>query len=198
MDLANFFSSDIYSWVVLPLFIFFARVFDVTLGTLRIIFLSRGKRFIAPLLGFFEVFIWIVAVSQLVRNLSNIAGFLAYAAGFAAGNYIGLWIEDRLALGTLSIRTIMTRDSTELVKKLHEGGYGVTAIDAHGSVGDVKVIYTIIKRKDLPHVLSIIHDIVPKAFLSIEEVRSAAEGIFPPSKNRFSDTLRFLVRGLRK
>jgi uncharacterized protein YebE (UPF0316 family) len=76
---------------LLPLFIFSARVLDVTLGTLRIvIFLSRGRRYLAPALGFFEVFIWIVAVSSLVRNLSNIAGFLAYAAGFAAGNYIGL------------------------------------------------------------------------------------------------------------
>jgi uncharacterized protein YebE (UPF0316 family) len=188
---------DIFIWVVMPIFIFFARVLDVTIGTLRIIYLSRGKRYIAPLLGFFEVFIWIVAVSSLVQNMSNLAGFLAYAAGFAAGNYIGLLIENKLAIGTLSVRIITVKEAELMVKTLHECGYGVTAIDAKGSTGKVKVIYTIIKRKDLQHVIDIIKNLNPKAFFSVEEIRSASEGIFP-QRTHNKGYLRLLTRGLKK
>lgn len=198
MDLTNWFSQDVITWVLLPLFIFLARVFDVTLGTMRIIFISRGKRSLAPLLGFFEVFVWIIAVSQLVTNLSNIAGYLAYAAGFAAGNYVGMVIEDRLALGTLSVRIITVREADELAKRLHDEGYGVTAIDAQGANGRVKVIYTIIKRKDLAEVVSIIKSLNPRAFFSVEEIRSASEGIFPPTRQTYSHFSRFFQRGLRK
>jgi uncharacterized protein YebE (UPF0316 family) len=195
MDLTQWFSQDVITWVLLPLFIFLARVFDVTLGTMRIIFISRGKRYLAPILGFFEVFVWIIAVSQLVTNLSNIAGFLAYAAGFAAGNYAGMVLEDRLALGMLSVRIITVKEADDLARRLHEEGYGVTAIDALGATSRVKVIYTIIKRKDLPQVVSIIKSLNPKAFFSVEEIRSASEGIFPPSSKH---SRRFFLRGLRK
>ena len=74
-----------YAWVVLPLIIFIARIFDVTLGTIRIIFVARGKRNLAPVLGFFEVLIWIVVISQLVQNLESFTAYIGYAAGFAAG-----------------------------------------------------------------------------------------------------------------
>lgn len=195
MDLTQWFSQETITWVLLPLFIFLARVFDVTLGTMRIIFISRGKRFLAPVLGFFEVFVWIVAVSQLVTNLQNIAGFFAYAAGFAAGNYVGMVLEDRLALGTLSVRIITVREADDLARRLHDEGYGVTAIDAQGSTGRVKVIYTIIKRKDLPQVVSIIKSLNPRAFFSVEEIRAASEGIFPPARRGPS---RFIRHGLRK
>jgi uncharacterized protein YebE (UPF0316 family) len=189
---------DYYSWVVLPFLIFAARVVDVSLGTLRIIFLSRGKRYLAPILGFVEVLIWIIAVSQLVNNLSNIAGFLAYAGGFAAGNYIGLLIESKLALGMLSIRIITIKNTADLVEQLHSAGYGVTAIDAEGFTGKVKVLYTIINRKDLDDVLAIIRSKIPQAFLSIEEVRSASEGIFRHRDPGWRQQLRVIMRGLRK
>jgi uncharacterized protein YebE (UPF0316 family) len=198
MVLTNWFSQEVITWVLLPLFIFFARVFDVTLGTMRIIFISRGKRYLAPILGFFEVFVWIIAVSQLVTNLSNIAGFLAYAAGFAAGNFVGMVLEDRLALGTLSVRIITVREADELAKKLHDEGYGVTAIDAQGATGRVKVIYTIIKRKDLLQVVAIIKSLNPKAFFSVEEIRAASEGIFPQPRHSYKHFSRFFQRGLRK
>jgi uncharacterized protein YebE (UPF0316 family) len=188
---------DLFIWVVMPIFIFLARVLDVTLGTLRIIYLSRGKRYIAPALGFFEVFIWIVAVSSLVQNMSNIAGFLSYAAGFAAGNYIGLLIENKLAIGTLSVRIITVKESDLMVKTLHHCGYGVTAIDAKGSTGKVKVIYTIIKRKDLQDVIDIIKSLNPKAFFSVEEIRTASEGIFP-QRTHNKGYMRLLTRGLKK
>ncbi|HEX2991004.1 MAG TPA: DUF5698 domain-containing protein, partial [Anaerolineales bacterium] len=90
---------DWFTWVILPLIIFLTRVLDVTLGTLRIIFISRGRKYLAPLLGFIEVLIWITVVSQIIGGASNFAAYFAYAAGFAVGNYVGMWIEERLAIG---------------------------------------------------------------------------------------------------
>jgi uncharacterized protein YebE (UPF0316 family) len=174
--------AELYAWVILPILIFLARVADVTLGTLRIIFISRGRRQLAPILGFFEVLIWIVAIGQLVQNLGSVTSYLGYAAGFAAGNFIGMLIEDRLAIGTLVVRAIVPHGGDELMQRLHDAGYGVTGLDAHGSTGPVKLVYTVVKRKHLKDVTRIIHDVTPKAFLTIEDVRAAEEGVFPPVK----------------
>ena len=106
----EFLSSGLFSWVVLPLIIVFARVIDVTLGTLRIIFVSRGDRTIAPILGFFETLIWVVVISQIMQNLNNPMTYIAYALGFALGNYIGISVEDKLAIGHLVVRIFVTKD----------------------------------------------------------------------------------------
>lgn len=177
----------VYAWVVLPILVFLARVTDVSLGTLRIIFIARGRRKLAPLLGFFEVLIWIVVVSQVMQNLHSPLAFIAYAAGFATGNYVGMRIEDKLAIGTLVVRVIVPHDAAPLMAQLSTAGYGVTSVDAHGSAGQVTVIYTIVKRKDLRNVMTIIQDTHPKAFTSVEEVRSTHEGIFPARTRRFPD-----------
>ena len=171
---------DWHTWVILPLLIFCARIADVTLGTLRIIFVSRGKKQVAPFLGFVEVFIWITVVSQVVGGANNIMAYLAYAAGFAAGNFVGLQVEDKLAIGTLVVRVILAHGSDELAKERHEAGYGVTSVDAHGASGPVRLIYTVVKRKDLPLVTAIIHRTHPHAFVAVEDVRSTEEGVFPP------------------
>lgn len=178
MDLT--FLSSLAGTVWLPVLIFFARVFDVTIGTLRIIFIARGKKYVAPLLGFFETFVWIVVVSQIVRTISGIWSFVGYAAGFAAGTLVGMFVEEHLAIGTLIVRTILPGSTSELVSRLHEAGFGVTYFPATGSHGQVTIIYTVIKRRDLDKVVSTIHTLHPRAFLSIEQVASAQEGIFPP------------------
>jgi uncharacterized protein YebE (UPF0316 family) len=177
---SQFLDSALVTWVVVPLLIFAARVMDVSLGTMRIIFLSRGKRIIAPALGFFEVLIWLLAMRQIMQNLNNPVTYIAYAAGFATGNFVGIYLESRLAIGTLIIRLITPKDTGELIAHLHSAGYGVTSVDGQGAVGRVKLIYIIIKRKDLADVVEIITRCHPKAFLSIEEIRSASEGVFPP------------------
>jgi len=162
----------------LPILVFFARVLDVTLGTLRIIFIGKGKRLLAPMLGFVEVFIWIVVVSQLVRNVSTLIGYLAYAAGFAVGNYVGMVIENRLAIGTLIVRAIVAGETETLVRSLKEAGYGVTLFDALGSNGPVKVIFTVIKRKELVDVAHLLQASHPHVFYTVEEARLASEGVF--------------------
>jgi uncharacterized protein YebE (UPF0316 family) len=174
-----------YEWLGLPLIIFIARVIDVGLGTLRIIFTSRGKRHLAPLLGFVEVFIWVAIISQITRTATGIPAYFAYAAGFAVGNYVGMKIEDRLALGKVVVRMILSDGGEQVAHALHEAGFGATVVDGQGANGQVKLVYTIVHRRDLPDVTGIINRIHPRAFLSVEEVRSSQEGIFPKDEGRF-------------
>lgn len=183
---------DWYGWVVLPFIVFLARFVDVSLGTVRIIFLSRGRKYLAPLLGFVEVLIWITVVSQIVRGAQNAAAYLAYAAGFAVGNYVGMLIEERLAIGTLVIRVILSQDGAQLVDRLRTKGYGATYVDGHGASGPVVLVYTVVMRKELSHVMSLIHEVHPKAFFTVEELRSVQQGIFPV---RSASTLDRVIAG---
>lgn len=171
---------DWYTWVVLPLIVFLARVTDVTLGTMRIIFVSRGRKIIAPLLGFVEVFIWITVVSQIVGSAkNNFIAYFAYAAGFAVGNYFGMVLEDKLAIGTLVIRAILPQNGDALIRRLRDDGYGVTRVDGYGGSGPVILIYTIVMRREFEQVVNIIQEVTPKAFFTVEELRSVQQGIFP-------------------
>ncbi len=169
----------IISLVAVPMFIFFARICDVTIGTMRIIFVARGMKMVAPILGFIEVFIWIIAIGQIFQNLTNPLNYLAYAAGFGTGNYVGMLIEERLAMGLSLIRIITPRDATDLINYLRAAGYGVTVLDAQGKQGPGKVIFSVIKRKNIRDVENAIHEFAPKAFYSVEDIRRAAEGTFP-------------------
>lgn len=175
----SFLDSAAYVWFVLPVMVFFARVTDVTLGTLRIIFISRGRRNLAPLLGFVEVFIWITIVSQIVSHAHNFLAYLAYAAGFASGAFVGMYIEGRLAMGTQVVTAIIQGEAVILIDHLHSAGFGVTCVDGQGANGPVTLVYTIVPRRNLDQVLGIIHQTHPRAFLSIQDVRSTQEGIFP-------------------
>jgi uncharacterized protein YebE (UPF0316 family) len=180
---------DWYTWAILPLIVFLARVTDVTLGTMRIIFISRGRKILAPLLGFVEVFIWITVVSQIVGSAkNNFPAYFAYAAGFAVGNYFGMVLEDKLAIGTLVVRAILPKHGNELAGRLREAGYGVTFVDGHGGSGPVVLIYTIVLRKELGQVVEIIHSTAPKAFFTVEELRSVQQGIFPVRNAPRQDT----------
>lgn len=178
------FDSPFLQWVILPALIFTARIIDVTLGTLRIIFISRGKRFLAPLMGFFEVLIWLLAIGQIFKNLENPACYIAYAAGFAGGSYIGMTIENRLAIGLQIVRIITKFFVPEMIEKLKDHGYGLTILQGEGAVGPVTVIFTIVKRKDLPEFVGLIHAVNPKVFYTVEDVRMAKEGIYPLGKPR--------------
>lgn len=180
-----FLNSDLFAWVILPILIFIARVIDVTFGTIRIIFISKGEKFLAPLFGFFEIIVWLFAIGQIMQNLTNLTYYFAYAGGFATGNFVGMFIEEKMAMGTLVIQIITKKDSSKLIEALKLKNYGITIVDAQGATGDVKIIFTVIKRKNVGDVVCMIKEFNPKAFFSIEEVRMAREGIFPTSKNRF-------------
>jgi uncharacterized protein YebE (UPF0316 family) len=197
----SFLSPEIVTYAVLPFMIFCARICDVTLGTIRVIFISKGIKFLAPMIGFFEVIIWLLAIGQVMNNLTNIVAYIAYGAGFASGTFIGMLIEEKISLGLTSVRIITKEDPMELMKYLRSHDYGVTSIDGEGATGKVKMVFTIIKRQDLPHVVGIIQQFHPNAFYSIEEVKTVAEGVFPEKHPRgfgiFSwiDSLRFYRKG---
>ncbi|TYQ16854.1 UNVERIFIED_CONTAM: uncharacterized protein YebE (UPF0316 family) [Acetivibrio alkalicellulosi] len=178
--ISELFNNEIYAWVILPLLIFISRILDVSIGTMRIIFLSRGKRKIAPVLGFFEVIIWIFVMGQVMQNLNNILCYVAYAGGFATGTYVGMIIEEKLAIGMLVVRIIVVRDECQIKDRLSNAGFGVTEVDAHGKTGEVKIIYSVIKRKDLDEVVGIINKCNSKAFYSIEDARNVSQGVFRP------------------
>jgi uncharacterized protein YebE (UPF0316 family) len=179
MNLDFIFHSEWFKWVILPALIFFARIMDVTIGTIRIMFVSKGHRLMSPLLGFFEVLIWLLAIGQIMQNLSNVFCYIAYAGGFATGNWIGITIEEKLAYGKFIVRMIVKEDASGMVIALKKRGFVVTRVDAHGSQGKVDLVYTIIERSDLDHVIDTVETHNPRAFYSIEDTRLVNEGIFP-------------------
>jgi len=174
---------DYFSWIILPLLIFVARLGDVTMATLRHIFVSKGFKKIVPILGFFEVLIWLIAMRQVFSHLDNLACFLAWAAGFSAGTYLGMYIEERLAMGTQIIRIITADDIMPLIDALKKRNQGVTIVDGHGAVGPVKLIFTIVKRTNKAQVIELIHAHTPNAFYSIEDVKGSEHGVFADNGN---------------
>ncbi|MGL5890246.1 MAG: DUF2179 domain-containing protein, partial [Bacteroidia bacterium] len=139
-------SDDLLNWVIIPLLIFISRLGDVTLATLRNIFISKGFRKIVPFIGFFEVLIWLIAMKQVMSHVDNVLSYVAWAGGFSAGTYVGMRIEERLALGTQVIRIITNQLSPELIDALREANHGITVVDAEGSKGPVKMIFSVVKR----------------------------------------------------
>jgi uncharacterized protein YebE (UPF0316 family) len=169
----------------------------VTLGTIRIIFVSRGMKVLAPILGTFEITIWLFAIGQIMQNLSDLGCYLAFASGFTVGNFLGVLLEKRLAIGTLVVRTITNRDAGGLIERLKAGGYGVTILDAQGATGPVKLVFTVIKRKELPNVIAHIKAFDPKTFYSVDEIQSAESGVFPTDRRRGLGALPGLRRVFR-
>jgi uncharacterized protein YebE (UPF0316 family) len=153
--------------------VFLAELCVVTIGTIRVIFVARGRKLLAPVLGFFEIVIWLFAIGQIMKNLSDIGCYIGFAAGFTLGNFLGVFIEARLALGNLLIRIITHRDARELIDTLRASRYGLTCIDAAGATGPVKVIFTVIPRRELAQVVELIRAFDPETFYSVEEVQHA-------------------------
>jgi uncharacterized protein YebE (UPF0316 family) len=197
-SLAVLSESHIYPWVILPLLIFLARICDVTLGTIRLIFVSRGFKYLAPLIGFFEILIWIVAIGQIMQNLSNPICYLAYAGGFASGNYIGIVIAEKMSLGIVLIRVITQKEADILLDRLRAKDYGVTSVDGEGGGGPVQIIFTIVPRRDVSTVVALVKEFNPRAFYSIEEVGFVKEGVFPDRRNWGHTYLQRFLRPFRK
>jgi uncharacterized protein YebE (UPF0316 family) len=175
--LANF---NYYRWLLLPLFIFTARVMDVSLGTVRVIFISRGYKYLAPLVGFFEILIWLLAIGEVMKNLSSPICYISYASGFAMGNFVGICIAEKLSLGFVLIRVITSRDdATGLIAALKAENYGITSIDGQGAEGSVKLVFTIVPKRQVPNVANMIKKLNPNAFYSIEDVEFVEMGVLP-------------------
>ncbi len=193
-----FFDSGVFRWVVLPILIFVARIMDVSLGTVRLIFVSRGFKFLAPLVGFFEVLIWILAMGQIMQNLTNPVCYIAYAGGFATGNFVGIHIAEKLSLGMVLVRIITGREASGLLESLRLENYGVTSIDGHGISGEVKIVFTIVPRKEVHGVVDLVKKFDPQAFYSVEEIGLVEKGVFPVRRSWRGNGLLGLLRPFRK
>lgn len=164
------------AWLA-ALTIFGLRVTDMTLDTLRMLFVVRGRKGIAWTLGFFEAAIYVVAITRVLSNLGNPLTVLGYAAGFATGNFVGMLIEERLAIGHIHLR-IITKSASALASALREARFAVTEIPARGMDGTVYLLSVSVLRKDVAHVEQIVHDIDPESFVTSEDVRPIRRGFW--------------------
>lgn len=160
--------------LVIPIFIFLARIVDVSLGTLRIVMVSKGFKLRAVILSFVEILIWAVVVAQLLQNLDHWVNYVAFAGGFATGTFVGMYIEDKLRMGTILVRVITREKSTQIMDALKLAGMGVTAIQGKGGFNDVTIIFSVLKRKRWDEMVRIIKENDPEAFYSAEDVKYAS------------------------
>jgi uncharacterized protein YebE (UPF0316 family) len=169
----------------LPAIVFVAEMCVITVGTIRIIFVSRGKKYLASFLGFFEVSMWLFAIGQIMTNLTDFGCFAAYAGGFTVGNFMGILIEKKLALGSLAVNITTQLDARDLMDDLQAAECRVTCHEASGIAGPVRVVFTVIKRKELPRVLATVKAFDPSAYCVVNELQTAAEEAFPTAKKRY-------------
>ena len=164
-----------YPYLLAPL-IFLARVADVSLGTFRTIVVFRGHKFMASFIGFFEIIIWLVAAAQVLTNLDQWYLALAYASGFAVGNYVGIWIESSFAIGDELIRCIsFNRDV--LAEKIRNKGFKVVSFDGDmGEANPVELLLIVEKRRNVPSLIQLIKELDQTAVYSISDVKSVYEG----------------------
>ncbi len=183
----------------IPILICLARILDVTIGTLRIIFVSKGYKFLAMVLGFFEVLIWIMAIGEVMKNLGDFTNVLAYCTGYSLGNYIGIMLENRLAIGIVVLRIVTKKDSSELVSFLREKRYSLSVIDAEGNLGAVSVILMNIKRSHVKKIIPIVYEFNPLATYTVEDIRHVSDPLgFEDVKQGKWSFKRILPNKLRK
>ena len=175
---SRFFDNETFTFIVLPILIFLFRIVDQSIGTIRLIFAAKGLKRLAPAFAFFESFIWLLAIGQIMKHLDNVYCYLAFAGGYAAGNYFGILLEERLSIGTVVIRVIPKKDTTLLIQYLRERNYGVTVVPVDGMMGPTKMLFTTIRRKEARQVIDIIKEFNPTAFYTIDEVKVVSGGYF--------------------
>ncbi len=178
-SIAEFLGLDpaFFGLVILPILIFFSRIMDVSINTMRIIYMLHGKKLISTILGFFESLIWLIAISQIFQNVNSIATYLAYAGGFASGVFVGMIIEEKLALGSVLIRVITRKPATELIHFLNNNHYRYSNVDAVSDEGKVNVLFTVIKRDNLVSTISAIKKYNPQAFYTVEGVKQVSDHV---------------------
>lgn len=178
-------SEEWFSLLVLPLLIFLARICDVSINTIRIIYMLGGRRYTSTILGFFESFIWLMAIRQIFSHLDNWICYVAYPAGFASGIFVGMIIEERIAYGKVIVRIITRKDVAILITYLNEQGFRYTRVNAEGPDGQENLVFTVMERERLEDMLAHLRVIIPTAFYTVERVKAAAEsGAIPEEKGR--------------
>ena len=180
------FSEEIFSYLILPLLIFLARICDVSISTIRIIYMLGGRRYASTILGFFECFIWLMAIRQIFQHLDNWVCYVAYPAGFASGIFVGMLIEEKIAYGKVIMRIITRKDVLPFIQFLNQQNFRYTKVDAEGPDGHENLVFTVLQRERLDELLKKLKEILPTAFYTIEKVKAAAEsGALPEEQGGF-------------
>lgn len=169
-------SENVFSFIVLPLMIFLARICDVSINTIRIIYMLGGRRATATMLGFIEAFIWLLVIRQVFQHLDNWLCYVAYPAGFAAGVLVGMIIEERIAYGKVIVRIITRKEIEDLLHYLNNNEFRFTRVIAEGPEGSENLVFTVLDREHLDGLLDKLNEILPTAFYTIEKVKAAGEG----------------------
>lgn len=158
--------------------IFGLRVTDMTLDTLRVLFVMRGRKPIAWILGFFQALVFVIAITYVLRDLTNPLNMIGYAAGFATGVVVGMAIEQRLAIGHVHMRVISPRRGTGIAEKLRAEGYAVTEVPARGKDGMVTMLNCSVLRKDTARIRAMVNEVDPDAFITSENIRPIRRGFW--------------------
>jgi uncharacterized protein YebE (UPF0316 family) len=163
---------------LLTLFIFLLRVTDMSLDTLRMLFVFRGRKSVTWILGFLQSAIWVVAITSVLNNLDNFLNIIAYAGGFATGNVVGMLIEERLAIGHAHLRVISSRKGSAIIEAIRKEGYAATEVPGRGKDGTVTIINCSIKRSHITKIQNQISEIDQDAFITVEEIRPIHRGFW--------------------
>jgi uncharacterized protein YebE (UPF0316 family) len=160
------------------LVIFLLRVADMSLDTMRMLFVVRGKKPIAWILGFLQSLVFVIAISTVLANLDNWLNIIGYAAGFATGNVLGMFIEERLAIGHIAMRVISSKKASGIANALRKAGFAVTEIQARGKDGKVALLNSSIMRRDVSRFEELVLKTEPGAFITAEDVRPIRVGFW--------------------
>lgn len=155
------------------LLIFLLRIGDVSIASVRIVTLMRGRIWLAAVLGFFESLFWVSAAAIVFSNLDHPIRIITFAAGFATGTLLGGFVERWLAMGTALLRVITPIDSPPVAEALRAAGFPVTVLNAEGRDGEVRLNFMVLARRRVKDALAIVHDINPGAFITVEDIRIA-------------------------
>ena len=166
------------STLLIALSIFLLRVVDMSLDTIRVLFVVRGRKALAWVLGFFQSAVFIIAISNVLTNKQSLLTIFAYAAGFATGNVVGMLIEERLAVGHIHISIVSPARGAGIAEMLREHGFAVTEISARGLGGTVTLLHVDVMRKQLEQVEKLVRDTDPEAFVTAEDVRPVRRGFW--------------------
>lgn len=187
-------SDNMLNYIIMPLLIFVARIGDVSINTLRIMFMMNGKKNIVPILGFFEAMIWLLAIGQIFQNVNNPLSYIAYAGGFATGTYVGMTLDEKLALGRVLVRVITPHPLPDLIEFMKEKNYRFTNVGAEGRYGKVNLLFTVMKRDQLQEYISKVKEIDEKAFYTIESVKRVSEEELNVVEDKTGFTSRFFSK----
>ena len=168
-------------WTVLTnaLILFMLCLIQVSTGTLRTIMITRGKRLWAALLGFLEVSLWVIGVSQVIGHLDTIWNVIGYSGGYVVGTMMGMWLEKRLGLGHVYVDIVSIIKGSEIAQKVRQAGFGATQLPAQGRSGPVQLVGVVTPRKQVAQLLRLVSEIDETSFVTVKEAHQVIHGYQP-------------------